>query len=56
MGMPGYPDALRVLCQDAGADLHRVLAAACEPVPAWDPVDFAHRVLFPLAARWPRSR
>jgi hypothetical protein len=56
MGVPGYPDALRVLCQDAGADLHRVLTAACEPVPAWDPVDFAHRVLFPLAARWPRSR
>ena len=34
--------------------LHRVLAAACEPVPAWDPVvylaDFARQVLFPLAA------
>ena len=54
MGMPGYPEALRILCQDAGGDLHRVLAAACEPVPAWDPVvylaDFARQVLFPLAA------
>ena len=54
MGAPGYPEALRVVCQDAGADLHRVLAAACGPVPAWDPVvylaDFAHQVLFPLAA------
>ncbi len=54
MNEPGYHDALRVLCRDAGGDLHRVLAAACEPVPAWDPVvylaDFAHQVLFPLAA------
>jgi len=54
MGVPGYPEALRVVCQDAGADLHRVLAAACGPVPARDPVvylaDFAHTVLFPLAA------
>jgi hypothetical protein len=53
MRMPGYPEALRVLSQDAGGDIHRVLAAACEPLPAWDPVmylaDFAHRVLFPLA-------
>jgi hypothetical protein len=54
MSKPGYHDAFRVLCQDAGGDLHRVLAAACEPVPAWDPVvylaDFAHQVLFPLTA------
>lgn len=54
MSEPGYHDALRVLCHDAGVDLHRVLAAACEPVPAWDPVvylaDFAHQVLFPLTA------
>jgi serine phosphatase RsbU (regulator of sigma subunit) len=53
MGQPGYPDALGVLRQAAGGDLHRVLAAACAPVPAWDPViylaDFAHQVLFPLA-------
>jgi hypothetical protein len=54
MDQPGYHDALRVLRQDAGGDLHRVLAAAGEPVPARDPVvylvDFAHQVLFPLAA------
>ena len=54
MNEPGYHDALRVLRHDAGGDPHRVLAAACEPVPAWDPVvylaDFAHQVLFPLAA------
>ena len=54
MSKPGYHEALRVLCQDAGGDLHRVLAAACEPVPAWDPVvylaDFGHQVLFPLTA------
>ena len=54
MSEPGYHDALGVLCRDAGGDPHRVLAAACEPVPAWDPVvylaDFAHQVLCPLAA------
>jgi serine phosphatase RsbU (regulator of sigma subunit) len=54
MSQAGYHDALRLLCQDAGADLHAVLAAACEPVPAWDPVvylaDFACQVLVPLAA------
>src|SRR5258708_36797315 len=54
MSEPGYHDALRLLCRDAGADLHRVLAAACEPVPARDPVvylaDFACQVLVPLAA------
>ena len=53
MSEPGYHDALRLLCQDAGADLHRVLAVACEPVPARDPVvylaDFACEVLVPLA-------
>jgi hypothetical protein len=52
MSEPGYRDALRLLCQDAGADLHDVLAAACEPAAAWDPVvylaDFGHRVLVPL--------
>jgi len=50
----GYRDALCLLCQDAGADLQRVLAAACEPVLARDPVvylaDFARQVLVPLAA------
>jgi hypothetical protein len=54
MSEPGYHDALRILCHEAGADLHRVLAAACEPVPAWDPVvylaDFACELLFPLDA------
>jgi Stage II sporulation protein E (SpoIIE) len=54
MGEPGYHDALGVLCHDVGGDLHRVLAAACEPMPAWDPVvylpDFGHQMLFPLAA------
>lgn len=54
MSEPGYQDALRVLCDDAGVDLHRVLTAACTPLPAWDPVvylvDFAFETLFPLAA------
>ena len=54
MSKPGYPDALHVLCHDAGGDLHHVLAVACEPLPAWDPVvyltDFAHQVLLPLPA------
>ena len=54
MSEPGYHDALRVLCDDAGVDLHRVLTAACERLPAWDPVvylaDFAFQVLVPLAA------
>ena len=53
MSEPGYQDALRILCDDAGGGLHRALAAACESVPAWDPVvylaDFAHQMLFPLA-------
>ena len=57
MSMPGFPDALGVLCQDAGGDVHRVLAAACGPVPAWDPVvylaDFSRTALFPLAALLP---
>jgi Stage II sporulation protein E (SpoIIE) len=54
MSEPGYHDALRVLCDDVGVDLYRVLTAACEPLPAWDPVvylaDFAFQVLLPLAA------
>jgi hypothetical protein len=57
MGMPGFAEALQVVCQDAGADVHRVLAAACGPVPAWDPVvylaDFSGTVLFPLAPQLP---
>jgi serine phosphatase RsbU (regulator of sigma subunit) len=59
MSVPGFPDALRVLCRDAGADVHQVLAAACGPVPAWDPVvylaDFSRRVLFPLAPGLPEE-
>ncbi len=54
MGVPDYPGALWILRQDAGSDLHRALAVACEPVPAWDPVvylaDFSRQVLFALAA------
>ena len=54
MRVPGFPDALRMLCRDAGNDIHQVLAAACAPVPAWDPVvylaDFSRTILFPLAA------
>jgi len=50
---PGYPHALRVLREAAGGDLQNVLNAACEPIPAWDPVvylgDFSSNVLFPLA-------
>jgi serine phosphatase RsbU (regulator of sigma subunit) len=38
-GVPGYPEALRVLRRGAGADLHRILTAAGEPVPAWDPAE-----------------
>jgi hypothetical protein len=53
MSEPGYHDALRILCHDVDGGLHRALVAACESVPAWDPVvylaDFAHKVLFPLA-------
>jgi Stage II sporulation protein E (SpoIIE) len=54
MSEPGYHDALRALRHDVGGDLNRVLTAACEPLPAWDPVvylaDFACRVLLPLTA------
>jgi Stage II sporulation protein E (SpoIIE) len=54
MREPGYPGALRALREAAGGDLHQVLATACEPVPAWDPVvylaDFSGRVLLPLTA------
>ncbi|HEX6523074.1 MAG TPA: PP2C family protein-serine/threonine phosphatase [Streptosporangiaceae bacterium] len=54
MGVPGFGEALRVLCRDAGGDVHRVLAEACGPVPAWDPMvylaDFSRQVLVPLAA------
>jgi hypothetical protein len=55
MREPGYSEALRVLRDAAGGDLQHVLDAACEPVPAWDPVvylaDFSGSALFPLAVR-----
>jgi hypothetical protein len=54
MREPGYSDALRVLRDAAGGDLQHVITAACEPVPAWDPVlylgDFSGEQLVPLAA------
>jgi serine phosphatase RsbU (regulator of sigma subunit) len=53
-GVPVYSEALRVLRRGADADLHRILTAAGEPVPAWDPVvylaGFSAEVLFPLSA------
>jgi hypothetical protein len=59
MGEPGYPDALSVLREVTGGNLHHVLAAACAAVPAWDPVvylgDFAGEVLLPLAAGIPEE-
>lgn len=55
--MPGFPAALRALCQDAGRDVHGVLAAACEPLSAREPVvylaDFSRMALLPLAPRLP---
>lgn len=57
MGVSGYPEALQILCQDAGGDVDRVLAAACDSVPAWDPVvylaDFSRTVLYPLTPQLP---
>jgi serine phosphatase RsbU (regulator of sigma subunit) len=54
MREPGYSDALRVLRDAAGGDLQHVIGAACEPVPAWDPVvylaDFSGEKLIPLTA------
>jgi serine phosphatase RsbU (regulator of sigma subunit) len=53
MREPGYSDALRVLRDAAGGDLRRVITAACEAIPAWDPVvylrDFSGEKLLPLA-------
>jgi len=54
MREPGYSDALRVLRDAAGGDLQHVIAAACEPVPAWDPIvylgDLSGELLLPLTA------
>jgi serine phosphatase RsbU (regulator of sigma subunit) len=53
MIQPGYSNALRVLRDAAGGDLHHVIVAACEPIPAWDPIvylgDFSGEELIPLA-------
>jgi serine phosphatase RsbU (regulator of sigma subunit) len=53
MREPGYAQALRVMRGAAGDDLQGVLAAACAPLPAWDPVvylgDFSGNTLLPLA-------
>jgi hypothetical protein len=52
VGEPAYSAALGLLCQGADQDVRQALAAACETVPAWDPViylaDYGHRVLLPL--------
>ena len=52
MREPGYSDALRVLRDAAGGDLQHVITAACDPVPAWDPIvylgDFSGEELLPL--------
>ena len=52
MTMPGFADALRLLCQEAGGDVDRVLAVACDPLPAKDPLvylaDYSRMVLYPL--------
>ncbi len=59
MREPGYSDALRVLRDAAGGDLQHVLDAACEPLPAWDPVvylaDFSGNVLLPLSGGVPEE-
>ena len=52
MIQPGYSDALRVLRDAAGGDLHHVIVAACKPIPAWDPIvylsDFSGEELISL--------
>jgi serine phosphatase RsbU (regulator of sigma subunit) len=48
----GYLAALRLIGEGADVDIHQVLATACVPVPAWDPVvylaDLSRLVLSPL--------
>jgi hypothetical protein len=50
----GYAEALRVVLEGGEGGLDRVMAAACAPLPAWDPVvylaDFSRQVLVPMAA------
>src|SRR5258708_7638392 len=54
MEEPGYAEALRVELEGGEGGLDRVIAAACAPLPAWDPVvylaDFSRQVLVPLDA------
>jgi serine phosphatase RsbU (regulator of sigma subunit) len=51
-GESGYAQALRVLSQGTADTLDQVLAQACAPLPAWDPVvylsDFSRQALLPL--------
>ena len=51
-GDAGYLAALRLIGEGADVDIHQVLATACGPVPAWDPVvylaDLSRLVLIPL--------
>jgi hypothetical protein len=57
MREPGYSDALRVLRDAAGGDLHHVIDAACKAVPAWGPVvylgDFSGEQLLPMTVGVP---
>src|SRR5215469_9350030 len=54
MSEPGYAEALRIVGEGGEGGVDRVMAAACAPVPAWDPTvylaDFSRQVLLPLAA------
>jgi serine phosphatase RsbU (regulator of sigma subunit) len=54
MSEPGYAEALRLVREGGDGGLDRVMAAACAPLPAWDPVvylaDFSRQVLLPLSA------
>ena len=49
---PATPPPSASCATPPGGDLQHVIAAACEPVPAWDPVvylgDFSGKELFPL--------
>ena len=59
MNEPGYHDALRILCQDAGATCtvcSRRRRAGTGPDPVVYLADFARQVLLPLAAGVPSSR
>jgi serine phosphatase RsbU (regulator of sigma subunit) len=53
MSEPGYAEALRLVREGGEGGLDRVMAAACAPLPAWDPVvylaDFSRQVLLPLS-------